>query len=107
MCVNGADKMRVFTGSAWAKDGDGAPYDITGVDTTTVVNISIFKNRICILYLWFFSVFFIKRTNIPYPCIIYAYPPPLPNINYNSLGFSIHVKNFYPFLLNKKIQIIV
>jgi len=46
MCVNGADKMNVFNGTTWAKDGDGPPYDITGVDTTTVVNISIFKNRI-------------------------------------------------------------
>ncbi|MBV5268006.1 MAG: hypothetical protein JZU67_05800, partial [Burkholderiaceae bacterium] len=32
MCVNGADKLRTFDGTSWHTDGDGAPYDITGVD---------------------------------------------------------------------------
>ena len=46
MAVNGADKLRTFDGTNWHKDGDGAPYDITNVDTATVSNIILFKNRI-------------------------------------------------------------
>ena len=46
MCVNGADKLRTYDGSAWHKDGDGPPYDITGVDSATLSNITLFKNRI-------------------------------------------------------------
>ena len=46
VAVNGADKMRVWDGSAWHKDGDGAPYDVTGVDTATCVGIVAFKNRV-------------------------------------------------------------
>jgi len=46
MCVNGADKLRTYDGSAWHKDGDGAPYDITGVDTANCANITLFKNRV-------------------------------------------------------------
>lgn len=46
MCVNGADKLRTFDGTSWHKDGDGAPYDITGVDTANCVNITLFKNRV-------------------------------------------------------------
>lgn len=47
--VNGADKMRFYDGSAWHKDGDGAPYDVTNVDTATCANINIFKNRIWLI----------------------------------------------------------
>jgi hypothetical protein len=46
MAVNGADKLRTFDGTNWHKDGDGSPYDITNVDTATVSNIILFKNRI-------------------------------------------------------------
>ena len=46
MCVNGADKLRIFDGTSWHKDGDGAPYDITGVDTANCANITLFKNRV-------------------------------------------------------------
>jgi hypothetical protein len=46
MAVNGADKLRTFDGTNWHKDGDGAPYDITNIDTSTVSNITLFKNRI-------------------------------------------------------------
>lgn len=49
LLVNGADKLRYFTGSAWAKDGDGAPFDITGVDTATCSNITLFKNRVWLI----------------------------------------------------------
>lgn len=44
--VNGADKMRVFDGTSWHKDGDGAPYDVTGVDTATCIGINISHNRV-------------------------------------------------------------
>ncbi len=49
LAVNGADKMIAYTGSAWAKDGDGAPYDVTNVDTATCTNITIFKRRIWLI----------------------------------------------------------
>ena len=45
LCVNGADKLQGYTGSAWYKDGDGS-HDITGVDTATIGNICLFKNRV-------------------------------------------------------------
>ena len=44
--VNGLDKMRVYDGNIWNKDGDGAPYDITGVDSATLSNINIHKFRV-------------------------------------------------------------
>ena len=46
VCVNGADKQQVYTGSAWAKDGDGAPYDITGVNSNTLIGVNVFKSRL-------------------------------------------------------------
>ncbi len=45
MCVNGADKLRGYTGSAWYVDGD-ASHDITGIDTATVIGITLHKNRV-------------------------------------------------------------
>ena len=49
MAVNGADKLRIYNGTTWFKDGDGAPYDITGVDTATCSNITLFKNRVWLI----------------------------------------------------------
>ncbi len=49
MAVNGADKMISWDGSAWHKDGDGAPYDVTNVNTATCPNIAVFKNRIWLI----------------------------------------------------------
>lgn len=46
MCVNGADKLKTFDGTNWHKDGDGGAYDITGVNSATCINITLFKNRI-------------------------------------------------------------
>jgi len=46
MAVNGQDKLRTYDGSAWHTDGDGSPYNITGVDTANCVNITLFKNRV-------------------------------------------------------------
>src|SRR3990167_8242531 len=46
MAVNGADKAAFYTGSAWARDGDGATYDITGVDSATIKQINLHKFRV-------------------------------------------------------------
>jgi len=45
LCVNSANKLRGYNGTTWWTDGDGT-HDITGIDTSTVSNISLFKNRI-------------------------------------------------------------
>lgn len=47
--VNNADKQRIWDGSAWHADGDGAPYDVTGVNTQNCTNIAVFKNRIWLI----------------------------------------------------------
>lgn len=44
--VNGANYTQYFTGSAWAKDTDGAPYNVTGFDTRTAQTIHMHKGRI-------------------------------------------------------------
>jgi hypothetical protein len=49
LMVNGADKLRSFDGTAWHKDGDGAGYDITNVNTATCINIALFKNRVWLI----------------------------------------------------------
>lgn len=46
--VNGADKYKVFDGTAWHTDGDGSPYNIAGVDTSTLIDVHVFKGA-----LWF------------------------------------------------------
>jgi len=61
MCVNGADKLRIYDGLAWHTDGDGVPYNITNIDTATVSNITLFKNRIWLttndsLKVWYLPV---------------------------------------------------
>lgn len=45
LMVNGADKLRGYTSSAWYTDGDGS-HDITGLDTATCTNINLHKNRV-------------------------------------------------------------
>lgn len=47
--VNGADKSIVYDGSAWHKDGDGAPYDITGVNSQDIAQIYLFKKRLWLI----------------------------------------------------------
>lgn len=49
MMVNGADKLRIWDGSAWHTDGSGSPYNITNVDTSTCINITAFKNRVWLI----------------------------------------------------------
>lgn len=58
--VNGADRYRVYDGTAWHKDTDGAPYDITGVTSTTLVGLNVFKNR-----LWFVANNSLKAWYLP------------------------------------------
>lgn len=43
--VNGADLSKVYDGTTWHSDGDGAPYDITGVDSRTLIHINLHKFR--------------------------------------------------------------
>ena len=45
-CVNGADKMRYYDGTNWHTDGDGSPYDVTGVNTQTCIGITLSHNRV-------------------------------------------------------------
>lgn len=60
MCVNGVDKPRLYNGSTWtAIDGSSTPA-ITGVTTTTLDNITLFKNR-----LWFIQKDTLKAWYLP------------------------------------------
>lgn len=58
--VNGADYYRVFDGTTWHKDTDGSPYNITGVDSRTLIGIHSFKNRI-----WFVQTGTLKAWYLP------------------------------------------
>jgi hypothetical protein len=58
--VNGADVYRVYDGTNWHKDGDGAPYDITGVTSSTLIHINVFKSR-----LWFVQKNTLKAWYLP------------------------------------------
>lgn len=58
--VNGADYYHIFDGTSWHQDTDGAPYDITGVDSRTLIGINNFKNR-----LWFVQTGTLKAWYLP------------------------------------------
>jgi len=45
LAVNGVNKLQGFDGTNWYVDGDGS-HDITGLDTSTCVQINLFKNRV-------------------------------------------------------------
>jgi hypothetical protein len=47
--VNGADKSVVFDGTSWHQDGDGAPYNITGVDTADCIQINMHQGRMWLI----------------------------------------------------------
>jgi hypothetical protein len=59
-CVNGADKMQVYDGTNWHKDGDGAPYDVTGVNTANCIGIMLSHNRV-----WFTELNTLKAWYLP------------------------------------------
>lgn len=58
--VNGADLSRVYDGTAWHADGDGSPYDITGVDSRTLIHINLHKFR-----QWFVQTGTLKAWYLP------------------------------------------
>lgn len=59
-CVNGLDKPRLYNGTTWvAIDGASVPA-ITGVTTTTLNNVLLFKNRV-----WFIQKNTLKAWYLP------------------------------------------
>lgn len=48
VAVNGADKLLNFDGTTWTKVDSGTTPAITGVTTSTLIHVNVFKNR-----LWF------------------------------------------------------
>lgn len=58
--VNGADVYQVYDGTNWHKDGDGPPYNITGVTSSTLIGINNFKNR-----QWFVQTGSLKAWYLP------------------------------------------
>ncbi len=63
MMVNGADKLRYYTGSAWDYDGGGT-YTITNVDTANCIHINNFKNRIWLIEKDSFSAWYLPVSSI-------------------------------------------
>ena len=60
MCVNGVDKPLLYDGTNWTPlDGSSTPA-ITGVTTTNLCNITLFKNRI-----WFIEQYTLKAWYLP------------------------------------------
>ena len=60
MCVNGTDKPLLYDGTNWTPlDGSSTPA-ITGVTTTKLCNITLFKNRI-----WFIEQYTLKAWYLP------------------------------------------
>jgi hypothetical protein len=45
LCVNGADEMQTYDGSAWEAINGGSTPSITNVDTDDLVHVNIFKER--------------------------------------------------------------
>lgn len=59
--VNGVDKPRLWNGSAWVSVDGVSSTAITGVTTTTLVHVELFKNRLFFvqkdsMYLWYLPV---------------------------------------------------
>lgn len=58
--VNGDDKMVIYDGTNWHRDGDGSPYDVTGVDTADCIGIALAHNRV-----WLTQVGTLKAWYLP------------------------------------------
>jgi hypothetical protein len=58
MCVNGEDKMQIYTGSTWYEDGTTTT--VTGFDTADAIHINNFKNRV-----WFVEKESMKAWYLP------------------------------------------
>lgn len=63
LSVNGADKLRGFNGTSWWADGDGT-HDITGVDTSTCIQINLYKNRVFLVQKNSFKVWYLPVSSI-------------------------------------------
>lgn len=63
LAVSGAEKLRGYNGTTWWLDGDGT-HDITGVDTATIVNINLFKNRIWLIQQSSLNVWYLPINSI-------------------------------------------
>lgn len=61
--VNGADKLRGYDGTNWWTDGDGA-HDITGLDTSRCIHINSFKNRVYLVEVSSFRVWYLPLNSI-------------------------------------------
>lgn len=49
VAVNGVDKARFFDGTNWHTEGTGSPYNWSGVTSSSINNINVFKNRIWLI----------------------------------------------------------
>jgi hypothetical protein len=59
-CVNGSDKPRLYDGTTWTAIDGGSTPAITGVTTTNLNNVLLFKNR-----LWFIEKNTLKAWYLP------------------------------------------
>lgn len=62
LCVNGEDKMQVYTGSAWYEDGTTTT--VTGVDTADCIHINNFKNRVWLIEKDSFNAWYLPVSSI-------------------------------------------
>lgn len=46
LAVNGADKLQMYNGTTWAALDSASTPPITGVATTALINLNVFKNRV-------------------------------------------------------------
>lgn len=49
VAVNGVDNPRFFDGTTWHTEGTGVPYNWSGVTSSSINNINVFKNRIWVI----------------------------------------------------------
>ena len=62
LMVNGADKMRVYTGSTWY--ADGTTTHVTGFDTADAIHINNFKNRVWFIEKDSFNAWYLPVSSI-------------------------------------------
>lgn len=62
MMVNGADKMRIYTGSTWY--ADGTTTTVTGFDTADAIHINNFKNRVWFIEKDSFNAWYLPVSSI-------------------------------------------
>jgi len=62
LCVNGEDKMQVYTGSTWY--ADGTTTTVTGVDTADCIHINNFKNRVWLIEKDSFNAWYLPVSSI-------------------------------------------